>query len=75
MDKNKFYELIDEVSGLDEGTIKGDELIETLGWESISIVSFIALVDEEFEIILSAKKVIECQSVEELLQLTEASAS
>lgn len=67
----KFYELMDEVLDLDEGTIKGDEVLESLEWESITIVSFIALVDEAFDIILEGEKVIACKTIEDLLKMVE----
>jgi len=38
-------------------------------------VSFIALVDEEFEIVLSAEKIVECKTVADLVQLVEKSGS
>lgn len=74
MNKNDIYVILDEVLELDEGTIKGDEVLEELEWESISIVSFIALVDEKFEIVLSAEKIVECQTVDDLVQLVEKSS-
>lgn len=74
MERTEIYKLVDEVLELDEGTTKGDEVLEEIEWESISIVSFIALVDEEFEIVLSAEKIVECQTVEDLAALVETSA-
>ena len=69
MDQAGFYVLMDEVLDLDEGTIKGDEVLEDLEWESITIVSFIALVDEEYELVVSAEAVLECKSIEDLYNL------
>lgn len=75
MDKTEICVILDEVMELDEGTIKGDEILEELEWESISVVSFIALVDEEFEIVLSAEKIVECISVDDLVKLVQNSTS
>ena len=75
MENSDIYAILDELLELDEGTIKGDETLEDLEWESISIVSFIALVDEEFEIVLSAEKMVECQTVEDLVLLVKKSVS
>ena len=69
MKKSDIYAALDEVLELDEGTIKGEEVLEDMQWESISIVSFIALIDEEFEIILSADEVTECKTTGELAEL------
>lgn len=74
MKKSDIYKLVDEVLELDEGTTKGDGVLEEIGWESISIVSFIALVDEEFEIVLSAEKIVKCETIEDLAILVQKSA-
>jgi len=69
MEKRDVYSVIEEVLELDEGMIKGGEALDQFAWESISIVSFIALVDEEFEIVLSAEDLLKCKTIDELAGL------
>lgn len=69
MEKSNIYAALDEVLELDEGTIKGGEILEEMQWESISIVSFIALIDEEFEIVLSAEEVMGCKTSDDLADI------
>lgn len=70
MEKHEFLLLLDEVVELDPGTLKGDETIESLeGWNSLAVISFMALVDEHFGISLQARQISECKTIADLIGL------
>jgi acyl carrier protein len=69
----EFYALLDEILELPPGTIKGDEALEALDtWDSLAVISFIAMVDQHFEIILESQKLMKAGSVGELYALVQA---
>jgi acyl carrier protein len=70
MEKATFLHKLDEVMSLPRGTIRGDESLSSLkGWDSVALMSFIALLDEELEIRVTGKQVMQCQTVPELVAL------
>lgn len=70
MEKHKFLLLLDEVVELEPGTLKGDETIEGLeGWNSLAVISFIALADDTFGLSLQPSKIASCQTVADLVAL------
>lgn len=70
MDKVVFLHKLDEVMSLPKGTIKGDEALESLdGWDSVALMSFIALLDEELTVRVTGKQVMQCKTVDELVAL------
>jgi acyl carrier protein len=70
MDKIVFLQKLDEVMSLPKGTIKGDESLESLsGWDSVALMSFIALLDEELTIRVTGKQVVQCKTVSDLVAL------
>jgi acyl carrier protein len=73
MQPQEFYALLDEILELEPGTIKGDETLESLDtWDSLAVISFIAMVDQHFEIILESKKLMQAESVGALWALVQA---
>jgi acyl carrier protein len=70
MDKVVFLQKLDEVMSQPKGTIKGDEALESLsGWDSVALMSFIALLDEELTIRVTGKQVMQCKTVGDLIAL------
>jgi len=70
MNKETFLRRLDEVMSLPQGTIQGDESLGALkGWDSVALMSFIALLDEELEIRVTGKQVMQCQTISELVTL------
>ena len=69
MTKSGFLELIDELLEKEPGTLKGPELLEDNDWDSLSVISFIALVDEHFGFTVSPSELAKCVSVEDLVSL------
>lgn len=71
MEKSRFLQLIEEALELDPGTVRGEESLEELRWDSLAVVSFIGLVDEHLNVALEPKKVSKCKTVPELLALLD----
>lgn len=70
MNEKEFIEKIEEIVELDAGTLHGDEqLIDLEGWDSLAVMSFIAMVDSELNTTLEAVKITSSQTVNDLVQL------
>jgi acyl carrier protein len=70
MKKSDFLLLVDELIEKEPATLKGPEVLTELeGWDSVAVMGFIALVDEQFEFTLSPKRLAECRTVDDLVGL------
>lgn len=70
MKVEEFFALLEEIIEADPGTINGAEKLKDLdGWDSLAIVSFIAMVDERFEITLSPRKIADSKLISDLVTL------
>jgi len=70
MTKSEFCERLEEILELEPNTIRGNEELGDLeGWDSLAKLSFIAMVDSEFQTIISAKALLACKTVNELMNL------
>jgi len=70
MNKVVFLQKLDEVMSLPKGTIKGDEPLDSLNqWDSVALMSFIAMLDEELAIRVTGKQVMQCKTVDELVAI------
>lgn len=70
MEKAVFLEKLAEVMTLPRGTIRGDEALASFKtWDSVALMSFIALLDEELEIRVTGKQVMQCKTIPELMAL------
>lgn len=68
MDRKDFLLALDEMLELDAGTLQGDEELESLeGWDSLAVISFIALVDERIGIVVEGEKLAKARTVSDLL--------
>lgn len=70
MTRDEGIRLIEEAVAKDHGTVRGEETLEQIGWDSMASVSLIALVDEKGRV-LDAKSIAKCRTVPELLSLLE----
>ncbi len=72
MPERKVLAIIEEAIEAEEGSLTGEEAIEELeGWDSLAILSFIALGDERFEVTLSPRKLSEAKTVKDLIALIQ----
>ena len=70
MDKDEFFRLFENLLELEPGLIKGDEKLETIeGWDSLSTISFLGMVDRHYNVTLDVEKVIVSVSVKDLFDL------
>jgi acyl carrier protein len=70
MHPGEFYLKLDEILDLPPGTLKGDESLEELeGWDSVAVITFIAMADSEFGAMLPPKEIAMCSNVSDLAGL------
>jgi acyl carrier protein len=63
----EFYRNLDELLEVDSGTITGGDLLADLeAWDSVTVVSFIAMADEKYGVNIPIKRIVECRSVDDL---------
>lgn len=73
MTPTEFYAALDEMLELDPGTITGGERLEDVeAWDSLAVISFIALVDDKFGILVETEKLAAAESVATLYALATA---
>ena len=74
MTRNQFLRSIEGIleSPLEPGTLTGEELCSDLdGWDSLAVLSYIALVNKEFGITLPAQSIFACKKMNEVIDLVE----
>ena len=70
MKREEFLQLMDEMLGLAPGTLAGPEALPDLGnWDSLAVVSFMALADKHYHVTLSPRQIMACTTVADLLNL------
>jgi acyl carrier protein len=70
MRTSDFLKHLDSALDLPEGTLTGTEQLSDIPeWDSLAVISFIALVDEQFNIIVEGEKLAEAKSIVDLLAL------
>jgi len=71
MDSITFYSHIAEIADTDVSNVNPTAELVSLGWSSLSVISFIAFADEEFGVILDARKLAACKTVDDLMGLLD----
>lgn len=72
MTKKEFLKQLDEIVQEEPGTLTGAELLnQVAGWDSLAVVSFMAMVDENLGMTLAPKAIGGCKSVDDLVALTQ----
>lgn len=67
MNKREFLNNLEQVLEVPEGTLKGGERLITLEkWDSMAVVSFIAMADATFGVQVSPDKLAQCKTVDDL---------
>ncbi len=70
MNTTDFLLALDEMLELDPGTLTGGEALEDLeNWDSLAVISFIALVDEKLGLVVEGEKLVKAKTVADLLSL------
>jgi acyl carrier protein len=71
MDKESFLEELAEVLELDLEELQDDFELSEDDWDSLAMVSAIAIIDEQFNIILDGDKLQECSTIGQLWNLIQ----
>ena len=72
MTNEKKIELIAEVMDIEAETLTPDTVLETIEeWDSIALITFIAMMDDEFDRVVKGKEVKEKKTVGELMAMME----
>jgi acyl carrier protein len=70
MTDSNFLYLVDDLLELPPGTVKAGDSLEGLeGWDSLAVISFMALVDEHFSVRLQPRKITACKTVADLVAM------
>lgn len=72
MNKQEFLHALEEILELDPNTLNGDEvLLDFNQWDSLAFLSFIAMADEQFDIVIQGDKLEKIKTVADLVALVE----
>ena len=73
MTNEKKIELLEDMLELDSGTLTPETVLDSLEeWDSIALISFIAIVDDEFDKVIKGSVLKEQKTVADLMALMEA---
>lgn len=73
MTRAEFLAALEEMLELDAGTLPPDAPLDSLeAWDSLAVISFIALVDEHFDHVVAGEDLARARTVADLLALTGA---
>ena len=76
MNRDEFLLEMDEILDLPAGTLRGHERLEELqNWDSISLITFIALAESNNGVSISPAQIVRCSTVADLLRLAQAESS
>lgn len=72
MTKEQKIKMIEEILDLEEGTLTEETVLRDLeDWDSVAVISFIALLDDEFNKIVKGTVIREQKTVADLMALME----
>lgn len=66
---NEFYEGLAEILEVEVGEISADTELEEGAWDSLAVVSTIALIDDVYDITVHPEKLGQCTTVGEIEKL------
>ena len=67
MNRNNFLLELDELLELPKGTLKEDQILDKLPeWDSLAVISFIALADATYKVNLDPKQLASCKTIGDL---------
>src|SRR5262249_6532531 len=69
IDKKAFLEQLEDMLQLDRHSLKGPEALEDYGWDSLSTISFQALLDDRFGIRMNCAQFLQSDTFDKLFQL------
>lgn len=73
MTETRKIEMLEEMMELEAGTLKADTVLSDIEeWDSIALISFIALMDDEFDKVIKGSVIKQAKTVSDLMALMEA---
>ena len=76
MNKTEFLLALDELLELPAGTLTGTEALSSYeGWDSLAVISFIAMADEKFSIVVGSSEIATAQTPDDLFKLINIPAA
>ena len=76
MTRTEFLGELDGLLNLPKGKLTGDESLASLSeWDSLAVVSYLALVDEKFKMPLEIKVIEGCKTVNDLVDMVGSKLS
>ena len=73
MTKEEFHHEIETLLEMKSGSIKGSTKLDVIrNWDSLAIVTLIAMFDAKFGVTISPEQIGTCKTVDELFELASA---
>lgn len=69
---SEFYEGMAEILEIDVDQVKPDLSLEDGGWDSLAVVSTIALIDDVYDVTVHPERLGECKTVADIEELIAA---
>ena len=69
---SEFYEGLAEIIEVEPDTVNPDLSLEEGAWDSLAVVSTIALIDDVYDVTVHPDKLSECKTVGDIERLVEA---
>lgn len=72
MTREEFLRQLDDLFELEAGTLTGDEPLNTFqAWDSMTVLGFIALLDEHFSLSVPTSAIMQAETVNGLIELVK----
>lgn len=76
MNKKEFLAELEDILEVDEGTLSFDQQVSELeDWDSLAVISFIAMADENFDVILDGEQLLGVRTIDDLYALVAPAGS
>tara|TARA_B100000941_G_C28334642_1_gene463436 strand:- start:512 stop:757 length:246 start_codon:yes stop_codon:yes gene_type:complete len=69
-----FFEEFSSVIGVERSSISNNSRLDELEWDSMALISTMALIDEIFGTVVSGDKLTECKTIGDILALVKPNA-
>ena len=66
---NSFLESLTESIELEDGLLKGDTNLEDIEWDSLAVISCIALADEHFNVMITGEELANSKTIQDIINL------
>lgn len=72
--QEEFFRDLEELQELDNGSLTGGERLESIRWDSMAVVMFIASADEKYGRAVAPGKLNDAETVDDLFRILESSS-